>query len=91
MGRDTADVMDVMDEDWGEATCSYPWLPLCGISGSHGHSETWAGCMVSPTALVKTLLNASRSVSWRCLAEKASRDYVAYYFLNLLPTGDYGT
>jgi hypothetical protein len=88
MGRDTA---DVMDEAWGEATYSCPWLPLRGISGSHGQSETWAGCMVSPTALVKTLLNASRSVSWRCLTEKASRDYAASYFLNLLPTGDYGT
>ena len=70
MGRDTA---DVMDEAWGEATYSCPWLPLRGISGSHGHSETWAGCRLSPTALVKTLLNASRSVSWRCLTEKASR------------------
>ena len=62
--------------------------PLRGSSGSRSHSETWAGCRVSPTELVKTLLNASRSVSSRTITEKASRFYAASYFLNLLPAGD---
>ena len=88
MGRDTA---DGMDEALGEAIYSCPWLPLRGSSGSHSHNETWAGCRLSPTALLKTLLNASRSVSSRCLTEKASRVYAASYFLNLLPACDNGT
>jgi hypothetical protein len=37
------------------------------------------------------LLNASRSVSSRSMTEKASRIYVASYFLILLPRGDNGT
>ena len=60
MGRDTA---EGMDEALGLAPYSCPWLPLRGSSGSHSHSKTWAGCGVSPTAPIKTLLNASSSVS----------------------------
>ncbi len=49
MDRDTA---EGMDEALGEANYSYPWLPLRGSSGSHSHNETWAGCRLSPTALL---------------------------------------
>jgi hypothetical protein len=43
--------------------------------------------MVSPAALVKTLLNASRSVSSHYMTVTASRFYAAAYLLNLLPAG----
>ena len=88
MGRNTA---ERMDEALGLATYSSPSLPLRGGLGSRSHSETWAGCRVSPTALVKSLLNASRSVSSRTMTVKVSRVYAASYFLNLLPAGDNGT
>jgi hypothetical protein len=80
-----------MDEALGLATYSRTWLPSRGRSGSHSHSKAWAGCRVSPTAPVKTLLNASRSVAWRSMTERASRIYdAASSFLNLLPKGDNG-
>ena len=87
-GRDTA---DGMDEALGLATYSRTWLPSRGRSGSHSYSKAWAGCRVSPTAPVKRLLNASRSVAWRSMTERASRIYdAASSFLNLLPKGDNG-
>src|SRR5215217_2132542 len=51
-------------------------------AGSGGnHTETCAGCIVSLTTLAKSWLKASRSVSSRSLAEKASSVLVASYFL----------
>ena len=88
MGRDTA---DGMDEALGLAPYFCTWLPLRGSSGSHSHSKTWAGCSVSPTAPVKTLLNASRSVSWRSITQRTSRIYAASSFVNVLPKGDNDT
>ncbi len=41
------------------------------------------GCIVSLTTLVKSSLKASRSVSSLSLAEKASRVFLASYFLRL--------
>jgi hypothetical protein len=69
-----------MDETLGLATYSGPSLPLRGSSG-RSHSETWAGCIVSRTTPTKSSLNASRSVSLRNWAEKASRVFLASYFL----------
>ena len=37
------------------------------------HKETWEGCIVSLTTPTRSSLNASRSVSSRSWAEKASR------------------
>jgi hypothetical protein len=45
------------------------------------HSETWAGCIVSLTTPTRSPLSASRSVSSRNWAEKASRVFLASYFL----------
>ena len=45
------------------------------------HSETWAGCIVSLTTPTRSSLNASRSVSSRNWAEKASRVFLASYLL----------
>jgi hypothetical protein len=50
------------------------------VSGRN-HKETWAGCIVSLTTLTRSSLKASRSVSSLSLAEKASRVFLASYFL----------
>jgi hypothetical protein len=50
------------------------------VSG-RSHRETWAGCIVSLTILTRSSLSASRSVSSLSLAEKASRVFLASYFL----------
>ncbi len=50
------------------------------VSGRN-HSETWAGCIVSLTTPTRSPLSASRSVSSRSWAEKASRVFLASYFL----------
>jgi hypothetical protein len=44
-------------------------------------SDTWAGSMVSLTTPTRSALNASRSVSWRNLVEKASKVFLVSYFL----------
>jgi hypothetical protein len=58
---------------------------LCFLSfraGSAGnHSETCAGCSVSLTTPTRSAFSASRSVSSLSLAEKASRVFLASYFL----------
>jgi len=69
-----------MDEVLGQATYSGPSLPLGGNSGL-SHKEMWAGCIVSLTTPTSSLLKVSRSVSFRSLAEKASRVFLASYFL----------
>jgi hypothetical protein len=48
---------------------------------SNIHKETWAGCMVSLTTPTRSSRKASRSVSPLSLAEKASRVFLASYFL----------
>ena len=45
------------------------------------HSETWAGCIVSLTALTRSWLKASRSVSSLSFVEKSSRVFLASYLL----------
>src|SRR5918997_6460381 len=54
--------------------------PFGAVSG-RSHIETWAGCIVSLTTLVKSSLKASRSVSSLSLAEKASSVFLASYLL----------
>jgi hypothetical protein len=54
--------------------------PFGAVSGRN-HTDTWAGCIVSLTTLVKSSLKASRSVSSLNLDEKASRVLAASYFL----------
>jgi hypothetical protein len=55
-------------------------LPFRGASGRN-HKETYAGCIVSLTTPTRSSLKASRSVSSRSFAEKASRVFLASYFL----------
>ena len=55
-------------------------LPFIDVSGL-SHSETCAGCIVSLTTPTRSSLNASRSVSLRNWAEKASRVFLASYLL----------
>ena len=50
------------------------------VSG-RSHKETWAGCIVSRTTPTRFSLKASRSVSALSLEEKASRVFLASYFL----------
>ena len=80
------------DEDLSEAPfCSrrraWPLWPLlyCRLApvlvSRRNQSETWAGCIVSLTTITRSSLKASRSVSSRILAEKASRVFIASYFL----------
>jgi hypothetical protein len=52
-----------------------------GVASGRNHSETWAGCIVSLTTPTSSPPKASRSVSSRSLAEKASRVFLASYFL----------
>ena len=51
-----------------------------GVS-SRSHSDAWAGCIVSLTTPTKSPLKASRSVSSRKWAEKASRVFLVSYLL----------
>jgi len=55
-------------------------LTFEAVSG-RSHSETWAGCIVSLTTPTRSSLSASKSVSSRSLMEKASRVFLASYFL----------
>src|SRR5215207_4480179 len=55
-------------------------LPFGGLSGRN-HIETWAGCIVSLITPARSLFSVSRSVPSRSLAEKASRVFLASYFL----------
>ena len=55
-------------------------LPFGGLSGRN-QSETWAGCIVSLTTPTRSSFNASRSVSSLSLEEKASKVFLASYFL----------
>jgi hypothetical protein len=48
------------------------------VSGRN-HKVTWAGCIVSLTTATNSAFSASRSVSSRSLAEKASRVFAASY------------
>src|SRR5215204_4791305 len=57
-----------------------PCPPFEVFSG-RSHSETCAGCIVSLTTPTRLPLNASRSVSSLSFAEKASRVFLASYFL----------
>jgi hypothetical protein len=50
------------------------------VSG-RSHKETYAGCIVSLTTPTSSAFKASRSVSSRSLAEKASKVCLASYFL----------
>jgi hypothetical protein len=56
------------------------YSPCEGLSGRN-HKETWAGCIVSFTTPARSSFNASRSVSSLSLAEKASKVFLASYFL----------
>ena len=69
-----------MDEVLGQAIYTCSLLPLGGSWG-RSHSETWAGCMISFTTPTRSSLSASSSVSSLSLAEKASRVFLASYFL----------
>ncbi len=55
--------------------------PLFEAVSGRSHNETCAGCIVSPTTPTTSLVSASRSVSSRNLAEKASKVFAASYFL----------
>src|SRR5918994_3248407 len=50
------------------------------VSG-RSHRETWVGCIVSLTTPTSSSFSASRSVSSLSLTEKASRVFLASYFL----------
>ncbi len=52
-----------------------------GALSERSHKETWAGCIVSLTTPTKSLLRASRSVSFFNLVENDSRVFLASYFL----------
>src|SRR5215210_8470116 len=52
----------------------------CSGSGRN-HRETWAGCIVSLTTPISSAFSASKSVSSLSLAVKASRVFLASYFL----------
>jgi hypothetical protein len=60
MNRNTA---EGMDEALGQETYSRPSLALGGSGLTH--NETWAGCIVSLTTPTRSLLSASRSVSFK--------------------------
>jgi hypothetical protein len=59
----------------GYSACS----PVGAVSGRN-HTETCAGCIVSLTTPNKSLLRASRSVSFFNLVEKASRVFLVGSF-----------
>jgi hypothetical protein len=58
-------------------TICLPFAPGWG----RNHSETCVGCIVPLTTVTRSSLRASRSVSWLSVAEKASRVFLASYFL----------
>src|SRR5215213_3848358 len=60
----------------GRSSC----LPFKGVS-ERSQSETCAGCIVSLTTETSSAFSASRSVSSRRVAEKASRVFLASYLL----------
>ena len=64
-----------------QAVAGYCSCPSFEAVSGRSHSETWAGCIVSPTTPTRSSLNASRSVWLRSFAEKASRVFLASYFL----------
>ena len=66
-----------------------PLPPFDPVSG-RSHKLTWAGCIVSLTALIRSSLNASRSVSSLSLAEKVSKAFPASYLLRLEAPVDEG-
>ena len=66
----------VVEHDGSYCGCS----PFRAGSG-RSQSETWAGCIVSLTTLTSSLFSASRSVSSLSVDEKASRVFLASYFL----------
>src|SRR5829696_7808949 len=57
------------------------WMFPFGTVSGRNHTGTCAGCIVSLTTPTSSLLRASRSVSSLSLAEKASRVFLASYFL----------
>jgi hypothetical protein len=63
-----------------ERSCYSALSLFRGLSGC-SHKETWMGCIVSLTTPTRSSLSASRSVSLRSLAEKASRVLAASYLL----------
>src|SRR5918992_3791714 len=65
----------------GRTSGSYSVCPPFGAVSGRNHTDTWAGCIVSFTTPTKSLLRASRSVSSRSVAEKASKVFLASYFL----------
>ena len=52
-----------------------------GVVSGRSHKETWAGCIVSLTTPTRLSFSASRSVSSLSVVEKASRVFLASYFL----------
>jgi hypothetical protein len=56
---------------------SYSACSPFGAVAGRNHTDTCAGCIVSLTTPTRSLLRASRSVSLRSLAEKASRVFLA--------------
>jgi hypothetical protein len=54
--------------------------PFGAVAGRN-HTDTCAGCIVSFTTPSRSILRASRSVSFFNLVEKASRVFLASYFL----------
>jgi hypothetical protein len=52
-----------------------------GVASGRSHRETRVGCIVSLTTPTRSPLSASRSVSSLSLTEKASRVFLASYFL----------
>jgi hypothetical protein len=59
---------------------SCPWLLFGGSSG-RSHKETWEGSIVFLTTPSSSLFRASKSVSSLSFAEKASKVFLASYFL----------
>jgi hypothetical protein len=54
---------------------------FASVALGRSHKEAWAGCIVSLTTPTRSSLSVSRSVSLRSWAEKASRVFLASYFL----------
>jgi hypothetical protein len=60
---------------------SYSACSPFGAVAGRNHKETWAGCIVSLTTPTTSLFSACKSVSSLSFAEKASRVFLASYFL----------
>jgi hypothetical protein len=65
----------------GQTSGSYSACSPFGAVAGRNHTDTCAGCMVSFTTPNKSLLRDCRSVSFFNLVEKASRVFLASYFL----------